>query len=256
MTAFADLHRPGQPLLLPNAWDMASAAALVEAGFTAVGTTSLGVAAAFGLPDGARATRAETLDLATRMGGLPCLVSVDIEDGFSDEPAEVADLCAALADAGAVGVNLEDGLADPDRLAIIVRTVKRRVPGLFVNARTDTYWLTDHPSWTDTVDRVRRYRGEGADGIFVPGLTDPRLIAELAATVTLNILYQPGGPTLRQLAGYGVARVSTGSLLFRVGLGAAVDAARAVLDPSATPGGVPGYSRAQGFTRYRSGTAR
>ncbi|WP_174514876.1 isocitrate lyase/phosphoenolpyruvate mutase family protein, partial [Streptacidiphilus anmyonensis] len=105
-------HRPGELLLLPNAWDHASAASLAAAGFAAVGTTSLGVAAAAGLPDATGATRAETLRLARVIGRGAFLLSVDIEGGFSDDPGEVAALAVELSEAGAVGVNLEDGRAD------------------------------------------------------------------------------------------------------------------------------------------------
>src|SRR5690349_23976925 len=108
MTAFADLHVPGKPLVLPNAWDFASAAALVDAGFGVLGTTSLGVAAAAGVPDGKGETREQTLALAARLVRLPCQLTVDIETGFG-APGEVA---AALAGLGVVGVNLEDGRPD------------------------------------------------------------------------------------------------------------------------------------------------
>src|SRR5262245_6566479 len=112
MTEFAALHRPGDPLILPNAWDVASAAALVRSGFRAIGTTSLGVAAAAGIPDGAGAARAETLALARRLAGIECLLTVDIEGGFSDDPGAVADLATELYELGAAGVNVEDGRAD------------------------------------------------------------------------------------------------------------------------------------------------
>ena len=146
MTAFADLHRPGDPLLLPNAWDVASAVALAGLGFPAVATTSLGVAAAAGLPDGTGAARAATLGLARALGQRGLLFSVDAEGGFSDDPSEVAALARALADIGAAGINLEDGRADGtltaiDRHAAKIAAVKRAAPELFVNARTDTHWL-------------------------------------------------------------------------------------------------------------------
>src|SRR4051812_7451955 len=106
MTAFADLHRRGAPLLLPNAWDHASAAALAAAGFAAVGTTSLGVAAALGLPDGAAQTAEATVDLAHRLAHLRVPITIDIEDGFSKDPREVAAYVARLGPIA--GVNLED----------------------------------------------------------------------------------------------------------------------------------------------------
>lgn len=250
MSAFADLHVPGRPLFLPNAWDVASAAALVRAGFSAIGTTSLGVAAAAGEADGAGAVRSQTLALVRGIARLRCLVTVDLERGFSDDPRDVADLCGELAAAGAVGVNIEDGLADPQTLATLIGTVKKRVPDLFVNARTDTYWLSERPSWTDTVERVRRYAEAGADGLFVPGLLEPDRVRELASSVRLNVLYQPAGPTLPELAALGVARVSTGSLLFRTGLGAAVDAARALAHGGRPVVAAPSYAEVASLAEF------
>jgi 2-methylisocitrate lyase-like PEP mutase family enzyme len=247
--AFRRLHRPGDPLLLPNAWDFASAAALADAGHQAIGTTSLGVAAAAGKPDAAAATRAETVTLTRALSRLPCLLTVDIEAGFSDDPAAVADLAAELAEAGAVGVNVEDGrpdgtLADPERHGAKVAAIKDRVPELFVNARTDTFWLGDGDT-SDTLRRGAAYVAAGADGVFVPGAADPATIRTLAAeiAVPLNILYLPGRHTVTGLAGLGVARVSTGSLLFRVALGAAVAAAGAI-----ERGEHPGLDRADPAT--------
>jgi 2-methylisocitrate lyase-like PEP mutase family enzyme len=249
--SFARLHRPDRPLLLPNAWDFASAAALVDAGFTAIGTTSLGVAAAAGVPDAHGAARAETLGVARRLGRLPCLLTVDLEGGFSDDPDEVATLAEEIAATGAVGVNLEDGraggtLAEPADHARLVATVKARVPYLFVNARTDVAWLAADrpPPVADILARVRAYRDAGADGVFVPGLAADDDIAAVAAGVDapLNVLYQPGRHTLTRLAELGVSRVSCGSLLFRVALGAAVSAARTVVAGGRLPAEVPTYA--------------
>ncbi len=103
---FADLHRGPSPLLLPNAWDAASAAAFAAAGFPAVGTTSLGVAAAAGLLDGSGAAREKTVALALELCGHGWFVSADIEGGFSDQPAAVASLCVELAEGGVAGVNI------------------------------------------------------------------------------------------------------------------------------------------------------
>src|SRR5512139_730150 len=142
--AFHALHRPGRPLLLPNAWDHASAAALAAGGHPAIGTTSLGVAAASGKPDAVGATRAENLQLARRLRPLPVLLTVDVEGGFSDDPTAVAEYVAELAELGVVGVNLEDGrpdgtLAAPEVTAAKIAAVTAAVPELFVNARTDAW---------------------------------------------------------------------------------------------------------------------
>ena len=112
--SFADLHRPGDPLLLPNAWDHASGAALAAAGFKAIGTTSLGVAAALGVAaTGPAATKEATLALAQRLVHLPVPISVDAEHGFSDDPHEVAEYAQRLEALGVAGVNLEDRNGDP-----------------------------------------------------------------------------------------------------------------------------------------------
>ncbi len=211
---FAALHRPGEPLLLPNAWDYASARILTEIGYRAIGTTSYGVANACGLPDGQGATRQETTALARRLRPLPGYLTVDIEGGFSDDPHEVAEFVADLC---ADGVNLEDGLGDPALLCRKVQAVKALAPHVFVNARTDTYWLGERQD--ETRQRLEAYLEAGADGIFAPGLQDPALIAELAALGPLNILLQRNGLTVPRLAELGVARISTGSLLFRIALG-------------------------------------
>ncbi|QFU90165.1 isocitrate lyase/phosphoenolpyruvate mutase family protein [Amycolatopsis sp. YIM 10] len=244
MTDFFALHQADTPLLLPNAWDFASAAALHDAGFPAIGTTSLGVAAANGLPDGRGHTRAETLALARSLSRLPCPVTVDIEAGFSEDPGEVADLAAELASLGIAGINLEDsrpgGLAEPADHATLVEAVKTRAPGLFVNARTDTHWLTDNPPpLTHVLDRARRYVAAGADGIFVPGLTDRADIAALAGgiPVPVNILYSPG----LDYTSLGVGRVSLGSLLFRAAVHAATGVALSIQRGESIPEGIPGY---------------
>lgn len=140
-----------------------------------------------------------------------------------------------LYDAGAAGINLEDGrsdgtLAPVDLHAAKIAAVRAAVPALFVNARTDTYWLGRQEEETGT--RLAVYEQAGADGVFVPGLSDPDRIAALTATLTvpLNILYTPTGPTVAELAALGVRRISLGSLLYRNALAAAVTTANAVRD--------------------------
>ncbi|WOX26265.1 isocitrate lyase/phosphoenolpyruvate mutase family protein [Streptomyces solicathayae] len=249
---FRALHRSGAPLVLPNAWDHASAAALVAAGFRAVGTTSLGVAAAAGKPDATGDTRAETLALARGLSRLDAFVSVDIEGGFAHDPAEVGALAAELAALGVVGVNLEDGrpdgsLTELDHQCAVIRAVKATAPALFLNARTDTYWLAGPGGTEETEARVLAYQEAGADGVFVPALQEPTVISALVSTlqVPLNVLYSPAGPAVPELARLGVRRVSTGSLLFRSALHAAVSTARSVAagTPPATEG-LPGYAEA------------
>ncbi|MET9228491.1 isocitrate lyase/phosphoenolpyruvate mutase family protein [Lentzea sp. NPDC003310] len=226
-TAFRALHHQDEPLVLPNAWDHSSAAALHAAGFLAIGTTSLGVAAAHGLPDGMGLAGEQAVALARLLSTLPCPVTADLESGFGRPPAEVAELVAGL---GVAGVNLEDGrphgLADPQEQAELIAAVKERAPGVFLNARIDTHWLG--LAHEETAARARRYVDAGADGIFVAGLTEPREIEQLAALAPLNVLAQQRTP--KELGDLGVKRISTGSLLFRTALHHTVAAARRVRD--------------------------
>ncbi|MEJ7722911.1 MAG: isocitrate lyase/phosphoenolpyruvate mutase family protein, partial [Ilumatobacteraceae bacterium] len=260
--AFRAMHHGDRPLVLPNAWDVASASALVVRGFGAVGTTSLGVAAAIGLPDGAAQTLGPTLELARRLGRLPVPVSVDFEGGFHGDPAGVADLIERLADMGIVGVNLEDGLADGslqsvEHHAAVVTAVKDRCPHVFVNARTDTHWPVPGrvvPDVDETRRRVQAYVVAGADGVFVPGLEGTealRMIVAAVPSVPVNVLWSPDGPSVAELGDLGVRRVSLGSLLFRVGLGAAVDAADAIATDAEVPlpDRLPAYADIQAASR-------
>ncbi|GAA5076056.1 isocitrate lyase/PEP mutase family protein [Nocardia iowensis] len=250
---FHELHHGDGPLVLPNAWDFGSAAVLAAEGFPAIGTTSLGVAVAAGLPDGAGVTGEATLALARLLARLPVPVTVDIEGGFSESPTAVGEYTARLAELGIAGVNLEDGrtetaLAEPDHQSELIAAIKTRTPELFVNARVDTHWLkldTDA-----TLARAEQYTAAGADGIFVPGLTDPDEIGRLVAAIPLpvNILYSPTGPSLATLTDLGVRRVSTGSLLYRTALAAAVEAARAARDDTPLPRQPPTYARIQALT--------
>ncbi|WP_029432438.1 isocitrate lyase/phosphoenolpyruvate mutase family protein [Blastococcus sp. URHD0036] len=242
-TSFRDLHDGPAPLLLPNAWDVASALALVADGFPAVGTTSLGVAAAAGLGDATRGVRGATVRLARLLAPLPVPISVDLEDGFADDPAAVADLVAGLPVAG---VNLEDStagrLVDPRGHAAKVAAVKRLCPSVFVNARVDTFWLGEQADIAATTERALRYLDAGADGVFVPGRLTEGQIATLThvVPVPVNVLAS-AEHTVPRLAELGVRRVSTGSLLFRASVDAAVAVAGQLRDgrpaPAATPYG-------------------
>lgn len=232
---FHDLHRAATPLVLPNAWDVPSALAFAEAGFPAIGTTSFGVASSIGRPDGGRSTKDANRVLARALDALDVYVSVDIEDGYADDPAEVA---AYAADLGVAGINIEDSteeeLISPARHAAKVAAIKARCPGLFVNARVDTYWLGQQPE--STVERALTYVDAGADGVFVPGTTDPGVLREVtsAVPVPVNVLASPA-LSLAELADLGVRRVSTGSLPYRAAVHAATAAAIAVRDGGAPP---------------------
>jgi len=249
---FRDLHYRDVPLLLPNAWDVPSALALLECGFAAVGTTSFGVASSLGRPDGGRATKEANLALAAALEPLDCYVSMDIEDGYADEPDQVADYVARLS---ADGINIEDSsaeqLIDPGQHAAKVQAIKHRSPDVFVNARVDTYWLGQDATVAATLDRAAHYVEAGADGIFVPGATDPDVVRQLTTgiPVPVNVLAIPR-LSLAEFAALGVRRVSTGSLPYRAAIHAAAQAAVAVRDATEVPTADPYPEMQARLVRY------
>lgn len=217
MTPFHALHDEGL-LILPNAWDGGSAALAASLGAKAVATTSAGTAWALGWPDGdalpvERVVQAAR-DVVRGAGGLP--VSIDMEGGYSDDPAEVAALARRLVEAGAQGINIEDGGGSPERLADKIAAIKAAVGGaLFVNARCDV-WLRGLTPDAPVAEAARRgaiYQAAGADGLFTPGLTNEGDIAAMVAAtpLPLNLLAFPGLPDARTLARLGVRRLSAGS---------------------------------------------
>ncbi|MEO3933067.1 isocitrate lyase/phosphoenolpyruvate mutase family protein [Micrococcaceae bacterium Sec7.4] len=261
MAAFRDLHNTASPLLLPNAWDVGSALAFATAGFPAVGTTSFGIAASAGLPDGGRSSKAVTAALVAQLCRLPVHVTADIEDGYSDDPVEVAETVAQLADLGVAGVNLEDStaghLVDPAAFAGKVAAVKRRSPAVFVNARVDNIWFGEQATVDAVLLRASVYADAGADGIFVPGLVVPEDIQIITAGIGLpvNVLAHPS-LTVAELGELGVRRVSSGSLPYRAAVDAAVNVVTALRDGRPVPVATAYWemqSRLEAFSRRPSG---
>lgn len=226
--AFRALHSPDHPLALPNAWDVASARLIEAAGAAAIATTSAGVAWSLGAADGDELDREQAIALVARIAAaVDVPVTADIESGFADSADGVAETIAAVIDAGAVGVNLEDShhggpspLRSADQQAERIAAARRaadaaEVP-LYINARTDIFLRGVGPKESrlqDTLDRAAAYLAAGATGIFVPGVVDPAIVASLVDGIDapLNILAGPGAPTVPELAKLGVARVSLGS---------------------------------------------
>lgn len=213
-------HR-SRPLVLVNVWDAASARLVEDAGATAIATTSAGVAWSLGRPDGNTLTRAEAMDAVARIAASVSVpVTVDIESGYADDADGVARTVDAVLEAGAVGINIEDGRLHPDALADRIgaarRAAERAGVPLFVNARTDVHLagLVDPERLlAETLERARRYRGAGADGVFVPGVRDVATIRALVESIDalVNVMAGPGSPTVSELARIGVARISLGS---------------------------------------------
>lgn len=225
---FRRLHHGPDILILPNAWDVASARVLEEAGFPAIATTSAGVAASLGYPDGEHVSLDEMLEVVARIASAVNLpVTADVEAGYKD-PVQTA---RAVVEAGAIGINLEDLPPDtPDTLTdvmlptAVIREIQALKLPLVVNARTDVYLAgigEPETRLTRTLERLNAFHDAGADCLFAPGVSDVKTISVLVADVRgpLNILAAPGTPSTRELQRLGVARVSVGSGISRAALG-------------------------------------
>jgi 2-methylisocitrate lyase-like PEP mutase family enzyme len=228
--AFRAMHRSQQILLLPNAWDVASARIVQQTGFGAVATTSAGIAFTLGYPDGQRISREQMLEVVGRIAtAVKVPVTADVEAGYGDRPEDAARTAREVLAAGAVGMNLEDATGDRQHplldLALQVERVKavRELP-IVLNARTDVYLGevgAPEKRYDEALRRLAAFRDAGADCVFVPGLRDAAIIGRLAKDLKcpLNILAGPGTPPVPELQKLGVARISLGSGPMRAALG-------------------------------------
>ena len=228
------LQRPGAPLLLPNAWDVATARAVVAAGFPVVATTSGGVAATLGHEDHEGAPGDEMLAAAARIARcVEVPVTIDAEAGYGMEPAE---LVSALRSAGAAGCNLEDtdhragSLRDPERNAEWLRAVRQAASAdgyqLVINARVDVFlggFLAGAGPGTqgelvpEALERANAYLEAGADSVYPIALWEADALRHFISEVRgpVNVIRLPQSPSLAELAALGVARVSWATLLYR-----------------------------------------
>jgi 2-methylisocitrate lyase-like PEP mutase family enzyme len=225
MTSFAELHAGPDVLVLPNAWDAGSARVIEVAGAEAIATSSAAVAWAHGYPDGealAFQTVIDTVREIARVVKVP--ITADIEAGFSDDGAAAAQSVARIVDAGATGINIEDGTGSPDLLAAKIEKIKARFGAhVWINARTDVYLhnlAEGEAAYDETIRRARLYRSAGADSIFIPMATEEALLARFvdAIDAPLNFLAWPGLPPLARLKEIGVRRLSAGSGVAKMSL--------------------------------------
>jgi 2-methylisocitrate lyase-like PEP mutase family enzyme len=217
---FHTLHQSGL-LILPNAWDAGSARIIEHAGAKAIATSSAAVAWAHGYPDGEAVppeALLSTVRAIVRVVGIP--VSADVEAGYATDAGAAGAFAARIVDAGAVGVNVEDGSGAPDLLVHKIERMKGAAAkagiDLWVNARVDVYLrrlAEGEAAYEETITRARRYREAGADSIFVPAATAEPLLARLVREVVLplNVLAWPGLPPADTLRKLGVRRLSAGS---------------------------------------------
>jgi 2-methylisocitrate lyase-like PEP mutase family enzyme len=238
------LHAGPGLLVLPNAWDVASAKVIEAAGARAIATSSAGVAWALGYPDGQRISRDEMLDMVRRVAAaVDVPVTADVEAGYGDTEQAAAATARAVLAAGAVGMNLEDageggGLLPLELQLARIRAVRAAagtagVP-LVLNARTDAFAAPALAADAREAEAIRRgnaFLAAGADCVFVPFVTDREAIARLAKEIRgpLNILAGPASPELADLERTGVRRVSVGSSIARAAYGLARSSALALL---------------------------
>lgn len=243
---FRSLHVPGRPLVLPNAWDVATARLVEDAGAAAVATTSAGVAWALGRPDGHQVDRDGVLELVARItAAVRVPVTVDVEHGFADTAEGVAETVRGVLAAGAVGINLEDGLRtgetplrpvaeQAERIAAARAAAKAAGVPLYLNARVDTHRLPESGSaeWlAETLARATAYLAAGADGVFLLGTHSAATVAALVAGIPapLNLAVGPDTPSVAELAAQGAARVSAGSSIAEAAYALVSRAARELL---------------------------
>jgi 2-methylisocitrate lyase-like PEP mutase family enzyme len=240
---FYNLHTGKEILVLPNAWDAATARVFEQAGFPAIGTTSAGIAASLGFSEPERTPRAEMLAAVARIvRSVSIPVSADMEAGYADTPAGVGETVKLVIEAGAAGINLED---TQDSQESPLRTISdqiqrlkaaRRVADTFnmpfiINARTDLYLFSlgsEQDRFEEVVKRSNCYLEAGADCVFIPGVSDADLIARLVQRIKgpINILANPNVPKIQELKKLGIKRVSTGSGPARATLGLVRSAAQ------------------------------
>ena len=262
VSEFRAAHAKGKILVLPNAWDAASARLVQDAGAKAVATSSAAVAWSNGCADGEGMSR-EVAIAATRevlrVVNLP--VSVDSEAGYSSDPGQVAEHCLRLIDIGVAGLNIEDGADSPDLRAAKIKAIKAAAKAkgadIFVNARADVYLrnlVPDDKKLGEMVRRATLYTEAGADGIFAAFMTDTAQIREVVAATDLpvNILATKAAPDVAALKAAGVRRLSIGALTGRAAYGQAVRAVKMLLNDGKydaifeTAGDCPDFNKAFG----------
>lgn len=231
-----DLHIPGRPVILFNAWDAGSARTIAGCGAKAIGTSSWSLAAACGYEDGEKMPRALAIEIFGRIAKSTDLpVTVDIESGYGVSPTEVGETVRLAIEAGAAGFNLEDSFPVNGSLRGITDQVARigaarsaiEASGIecFLNARTDVFFQSapadhDDAAVTAALDRAKAYAEAGADGLFTPGAVNISLIEKLSAgaALPLNVMMVGESPSIGALCDAGVARLSFGPAPFAIAM--------------------------------------
>ena len=250
---FLALHRAAEPLLMPNPWDLGSARLLASLGFEALATTSSGFAATLGRNDGAVSRDEAIVHAAVIVAATGLPVSADLENGFADAPAEVAETMRMSIEVGLAGASVEDftGRADDpiygiglaaERIAAAAEAAHGEPGRLVLTARAENY-LHGRPDLADTIVRLQAFQEAGADVLYAPGLRTLEDISQVVREVDrpVNVLALEGVPPVAELAQAGVSRISVGGAFAFAALGAVVSAAAEL--------------REQGTYGFRTGSA-
>ena len=250
---FLALHRAGEPLLMPNPWDLGSARLLASLGFEALATTSSGFAATLGRDDGAVSRDEAIVHAAVIVAATGLPVSADLENGFADAPAGVAETMRMSIEVGLAGASVEDftGRADDpiygiglaaERIAAAAEAAHGDPGRLVLTARAENY-LHGRPDLADTIARLQAFQEAGADVLYAPGLRTLEDISQVVREVDrpVNVLALEGVPPVAELAEAGVSRISVGGAFAFAALGAVVSAAAEL--------------REQGTYGFRAGSA-
>lgn len=233
---FRAMHVGDGVVLLPNVWDVASACIVEEAGFPAIATTSAGIAFAQGFPDGQKIPAERMIAaIAQIASAVDVPVTADVEAGYGHKPEDAARTARSVIEAGAVGMNFEDGTGDAghpltetnlqlERIRAIRAAADALGISLVLNARTDVYLAeVGDPlrRYDESVRRLSAYRKAGADCLFLPGARDAETIRRIVTDLKcpVNILAVPGAPSVAELVALGVKRISLGSGPMRASLG-------------------------------------
>jgi 2-methylisocitrate lyase-like PEP mutase family enzyme len=250
---FLALHRAGEPLLMPNPWDLGSARLLASLGFEALATTSSGFAATLGRNDGGVSREEAMVHAAVIVAATDLPVSADLENGFADAPSGVAETMRTSIEVGLAGASVEDftGRADDpiydiglaaERIAAAAEAAHAGPGRLVLTARAENY-LHGRPDLADTIARLQAFQEAGADVLYAPGLRSLEDISRVVREVDrpVNVLALEGAPPVAGLAQAGVSRISVGGAFAFAALGAVVSAATEL--------------REQGTYGFRAGSA-
>lgn len=229
---FRELHQQPSTFILPNAWNAISAKMFQESGFQAIGTTSAGIAISLGYPDGQQLPVDKMVEVTKSIvDAVDVPVSADIEAGYGKTVEEVLETVKKVMAVGVIGINIEDGTNNPEQPIAdlpfqteVIKAIRELSNStgspLFINARTDYFWLNignDVEKLYNSVQRAKAYEEAGADCIFIPGVSDVEAIKKLRKEISkpINLLAGPSMPSVAELSELKIDRLSCGSGLFR-----------------------------------------